>query len=107
VNGTGIYEAAEDLNNNGKLDPGDVAAVSPGTLVTDSTGSGNINVTYPEDHADWVQVILTATATVNGTQSSTTSVFVLPMAATKLLPGTSPPGAISPYGQATSCANPN
>ncbi|MGH8210609.1 MAG: beta strand repeat-containing protein [Steroidobacteraceae bacterium] len=108
VNGTGIYEAAEDLNNNGKLDPGDVAAVTPGSITTDSTGSGNVNVTYPEDHALWVQVILTATASVNGTQSSTTAVFPLPIEASKIgSAGTSPPGVNSPYGITASCSNPN
>ncbi len=59
--GNGIYESSKDVNNNGKLDPGNVAVVSPGTVTTDSTGSANLNVTYPEDHALWVQVLLTAT----------------------------------------------
>jgi hypothetical protein len=108
VNGTGIFEASEDLNGNGKLDPGDVASVSPGSITTDATGSGNINVTYPEDHANWVQVKLTATATVAGTQASTTSVFWLPILASYLSDlSASPPGQFSPYGSQLSCANPN
>lgn len=106
--GTGIYNAGEDLNNNGRLDPGDVAAVSPGTITTDNTGTANVNVTYPEDHAIWVQVILTATATVSGTESSTTSTFFLPILASYVTSTTqSPPGQISPYGVSASCANPN
>jgi hypothetical protein len=108
VNGTGIYEASEDLNLNGRLDPGDVAAVSPGTVTTDSTGTANVNITYPEDHAAWVQVLLTATATVAGTQTSTTSTFWLPMLASYLTNLTvDPPGIVSPYGISPSCANPN
>jgi Bacterial Ig-like domain (group 1) len=108
VAGTGIYNASEDLNGNGVLDPGDVAAVSPGTVTTDSTGSANVSVTYPEDHALWVQVVLTATATVTGTQTSTTSIFWLPIASTYVTTSTqSPPGVNSPYGGANSCANPH
>ena len=107
VDGTGIYSASEDLNGNGILDPGDVAAVSPGSVVTDSTGTANVNVTYPEDHALWVQVRLTATATVSGTESTTTSTFWLPMLASKLTTATvNPPGITSPYGKAASCASP-
>ncbi|MGH8142378.1 MAG: beta strand repeat-containing protein [Steroidobacteraceae bacterium] len=108
VDGTGIFESSEDLNANGKLDPGDVAAVSPGTVTTDSTGSANVTITYPEDHAAWVQVRLTATATVAGTQTSTTSTFWLPMLASYLTNLTvTPPGVVSPYGIAASCADPN
>ena len=108
VNGTGIFSAGEDLNGNGRLDPADVAAVSPGTIITDNTGAGNVNVTYPEDHALWVQVVLTATATVNGTQSTTNSTFWLPILASKISSATtSPPGVNSPYGVASSCASPN
>lgn len=108
VNGTGIYEAGEDYNGNDKLDPGDVAAVTPGQVVTDSTGTANVAITYPEDHALWVQAKLTATTTVNGTQTTTTAVFWLPMLASYLTNSTvSPPGLDSPYGTANNCANPN
>jgi hypothetical protein len=108
VDGTGIYNSSEDLNANGVLDPGDVAAVSPGSVTTDATGSANINVTYPEDHAEWVQVLLTATATVSGTQTSTTSKFWLPILSTYVTTTTTtPPGVVDPYGLSASCANPH
>jgi hypothetical protein len=120
VAGTGIYEVSEDLNNNGKLDPGNIAAVSPGSVVTAATtittggttttinGSAKLTVTYPQDHAEWVQVLLTATATVSGTETTTTSKFWLPILASELLATTiTPPGNPSPYGIATSCADPN
>lgn len=120
VNGNGILDPGEDFNNNGKLDPGNIAAVSPGAVVTAPTtitngtttttvnGSAALTITYPEDHAMWVQVLLTATATVSGTETSTTSTFWLPILASYVnTTTTTPPGAISPYGIATSCANPN
>ena len=115
VNGTGIFDPLEDLNANGVLDPSDVATVAPvpgGTLTTDSTGTVNVNVTYPEDHALWVQVKLTATATVAGTQSTTSQVFVLPMLSTYLQSTTStPPGYFGPdghgpYGEGAHCSDP-
>ncbi|MGA2562939.1 MAG: hypothetical protein ABSF96_05200 [Steroidobacteraceae bacterium] len=106
--GNGIYETSEDVNNNGKLDPGNVAVVSPGSVTTDSTGSASIAVTYPEDHALWVQVLLTATSSVTGTQASTTSKFWLPMLAAYITNiQQSPPGTISPYGTNVNCHNAN
>jgi hypothetical protein len=117
VDGTGIYEVSEDINHNGKLDPGNIAAVAPGTVTTgpitlqDGTvtnGSAQLTVTYPQDHADWVQSLLTAETTVAGTETTTTSTFWLPMLATDVTDVTvEPPGIVSPYGIAASCANPN
>src|ERR1700733_2697834 len=135
VNLNGILDTGEDFNHNGKLDPGNVAAVSPGTVTTAATvitngsstttinGSAALTVTYPEDHALWVQVMLTASTTVSGTESSTTSTFWLPILASYVTTTTSsPPGVISPYGDDAAgtdllgdtftagmggCANPN
>ncbi len=112
LNGVLDTSLGEDVagqgNNNGVLDPGDVAAVQPGTVTTDDNGQASFNVVYPEDHALWVQVKLTATATVQGTETSTSSVFWLPMLADYINSTTSsPPGYRSPYGIATSCTNPN
>lgn len=123
VLGNGILnasDASEDINGNGKLDPGNIAAVSPGTVTTAATaistgtstvtinGSAAMTLSYPEDHALWVQVKLTATATVQGTESSTSAVFWLPMLASYVQTTTATiPGVVSPYGVANTCANPN
>ena len=108
VNGNGVLDPGEDTNHNGRLDPGNVANVVPSTVTTDSTGSATFNIYYPEDHAAWVVVQLTATTLVQGTQNSTTATFTLPMKASYIAPSsTDVPGAISPYGTANSCANPN
>ena len=107
VNLTGVYEASEDINNNGKLDPGDVAVATPGSVITAGDGSATFLVEYPEDHALWVQATLTATATVQGTQSSTEATFVLPMLAAYLTAATPPPGFVSPYGVASTCTDPH
>lgn len=97
VVGNGVYDMSKDLA--ATMYPGSVAAVSVGSLVTDSTGSGVFSVIYPEDHAAWVQVVLTATATVSGTQGSASATFWLPMLASYVTMGsTQIPGEVSPYG---------
>jgi hypothetical protein len=106
LNLNGVLDPGEDFNNDGKLEPGDVAVATPSSLVTGSDGSATFTVEYPEDHALWVQTLLTATATVQGTQSSTDSLFVLPILSVYLTTTTStPPGFVSPYGTASTCSN--
>lgn len=95
-------------NKDGFIQSGDVASVSPGVVTTDANGYANLNVTYPQDHAQWIQVQLTATATVTGTQASDSTTFYLPMASDKVDKQTvNPPGNPSPYGIAQVCTDPN
>jgi len=95
-------------NQNGQLDPGVTAVTSPSTVTTDSTGTASFLVIYPQNEANWVQVELTATTTVSGSQSSKSLVFVLPILASDLTDtSVSPPGQFSPYGTASVCADPN
>ena len=81
--------------------------VSPGSGTTNPSGRLDVTVTYPRDHAYWVEVALVASTTVQGTQSSTTSTFVLPGAVTDYACSVGPPGPTSPYGIQGTCANPN
>jgi hypothetical protein len=84
--------------------PGNVAATDVGSGVTSTGGTAAVNIIYPKDHAMWVAVALTATATVQGTQNSTTSTFFLPVLASDIdNPKVNPPGLISPYGQSPTC----
>ena len=119
TNGNGVLDPGEDYNGNHVLDPGSVAntAVLTGTYggtalnqstTTGSDGSAGVSVLYPQDHAAWVAVEVTASATVQGTQSSTSTKFWLPMLAADIATATvSPPGQVSPYGVASTCLNPN
>lgn len=116
LNNNGILDPGEDVNNNGKLDPGLVASTSPGSVVTATTssdptvpiGSAKFEVVYPKDHALWVTVSVSATATVAGTESTATTNFELVGAAADYASATTaPPGEYSPYGVAQTCANPN
>jgi hypothetical protein len=119
TNGNGVLDAGEDYNGNGVLDPGSVAntASLQGTFggvtlnqssTTGADGTAGVSILYPQDHAAWVAVEVTASATVQGTQSSTSTKFWLPMLAADIAsPSVSPPGQVSPYGVATTCLNPN
>jgi adhesin/invasin len=105
---TGSATPCKDYNGNGKLDPGNIAVVSPASGVTDANGRLDVTVSYPRDHANWGEVSLVATTTVQGTQSSTSTNFLLQGAAADYSSCTvAPPGPISPYGYAATCANPN
>jgi Invasin, domain 3 len=69
---------------------------------TGSDGTASVSLIYPKDHAYYVAVALTATATVQGTQNSTTAVFWIPGSTDDF--GTNniiPPGPTSPYGSGT------
>lgn len=105
-NRNGILDVAanEDFNGNGNLEPGNVASV-PATITTDATGYSAFVITYPRDHAYWVQVRLTVSVTVAGTENLESQTFVLPGVASDFnSSSTAPPGQISPYGTAASCA---
>lgn len=108
VNNNGVLDKGEDYNGNLKLDPGLVATTDIATGTTDSTGSVTVNLIYPKDHAAWVVVRLIATATVNGTENSSSVDILLPALASDIPTSTasSPPGQLSPYGQASVCSSP-
>jgi len=108
VNNNGVLDPGEDYNSNGKLDPGLVVSTDVGTATTANGGSAAVNLIYPRDHAYYVAVKLTATATVTGTQSSTSATFWLPgLAADFNTQTNAPPGPSSPYGTAATCGNKN
>ena len=103
----GIIQAGEDLNGNGKLDPGGVATVNT-SAVTDAAGNATATITYPKDHSHWAEVTLVARTGVAGNDPPTTVSFFLPGAAADYTDlAVSPPGPISPYGAGTSvlCTN--
>jgi len=95
-------------NGNNQLDPGGTAVASPSSVTTDSTGSAGFNVIYPQDEANWVTVELIATTSVQGTASTASVTFTLPVLASDLTSeSVVPPGDISPYGQGSTCTDPN
>jgi hypothetical protein len=111
VNRNGVLDPGEDNNANGTIEAGNIATVAAqstgsGTFTTDDNGFGIVDVIYPQDFARWVDVTLTAQATVQGTETTETARFVLPIAASDVTDeNTSPPGNPSPFGQSGSCAD--
>lgn len=96
----------EDFNGSGQLEAGNVATVSPGSVITDASGFALVNVIYPQDHAFWVDVVLEARTSVQGTESSEQARFTLPIAASDTDDvNEAPPGVFSPYGVTASCLN--
>lgn len=103
----GVKDSGEDFNNNGILDPGNVAS-TPTTVTLDDNGAGEFLVRYPQDRASWVEVELRGVATVAGTETTARAVFWLNISADDVADlKISPPGQISPYGIGASCSDPN
>lgn len=108
ANHNGVLDAGEDANGNGRLDteddnddgvlwPGNVIAVSPGSVQT-ANGRATISLSYAESFAPWVRLRLTASATVAGTESSTSVEFVVSGSAEDFNSPADPAGKFSPFG---------
>lgn len=94
-----------DANNNGVLDPGNLATLSSDTVTTDASGFAPFEVRYFQEYAGWVDVELTARDTVSGSEAIKTVHFTLPILADDLAKeGVAPPGHPSPFGTGQSCA---
>jgi hypothetical protein len=110
VNRNGVLDPGEDLNANGKLEAGNILTVVPdvgtaSTATTDKNGFALFWVYYPQQYAYWLEVLLTAKLTVQGTEFSETTVFIPDGAASDFtVETTSPPGLISPFGSDGVCA---
>jgi len=70
VNRNGILDTGEDtVFVNGRLDPGGVVAITSAAM-TDSNGFAGFNLTYAKSFGNWVDVEITATTNVSGTEST-------------------------------------
>ena len=105
ANRNGILDAGEDFNGNGTLDAGNVALVTPANVSTDGSGFVAVDVFYPQEFARWVNVTLSATASVQGTEAVETNEFTLPIPLDDVKT-TSQPGQTSPFGTAGTCSDP-
>jgi hypothetical protein len=92
-----------DRNRNGLLDPG-IPLTASSSGKTDALGMAVVSVLYPRDRAYWVEVELTVTGTVAGTESLARSTLWLPGLAKDYTDrDVAPSGMISPYGTYPSC----
>ena len=99
-NGNGVLDVLEDTNQDGRLTPGNVVFVSPGTVTTDVQGLAKFNLTYGEQFGGWLEVNIVARTLVAGTESRREQVFVLPVATADLALDGTPAGVNSPFGTA-------
>jgi hypothetical protein len=108
VNRNGVLDAGEDFNASGRIEAGNIAAVSPSNVVTDASGFALVSVSYPQDHAFYLEVTLSASATVQGTEYVRSSRFMLGGSAADFNnTNNGAPGGVSPFGQAATCNDPN
>jgi len=107
ANGNLRLDTGEDVNGDGQVTPGNVAAaqvVAEGGR-TDATGFARIHVKYPKEFANWVQVRLVVTITaIAGTEGSATRVFDLPVLVDDVKLDDIPPGGFtSAFGRIADC----
>jgi hypothetical protein len=72
-------------------------------VTTDDTGFAQFTIDYAKQFALWVNVTLTATAGVSGTESSSTVNFWLPASVEDMSAEDSPPSYRSPFGATSAC----
>ena len=90
----------------GRIEAGNIAAVSPSNGSTDSSGFLLVSVFYPQEYAYYLEVDLSASATVQGTEYVRTSRFLVPGSAPDFNnTNQAPPGIVSPFGTGGSCAD--
>ena len=116
LNYNGVLDAGEDLNGDGRLQPGNVISVTTavsatpgasGIARTDAGGRATITLLYAESYVPWVQIRLVAQAIVSGTESSTDTVFFPPGVSSDFTSAANPPaGTTSPFG-VNGCTTPN
>jgi Bacterial Ig-like domain (group 1) len=100
ANGNGILDTGEDDNRDGVLWPGNVIAVTPSNVQT-ANGRAKISLQYAESYAPWIVLRLTASATVAGTESKTSSEFLVAGNSEDFSSQTKPPASVvSPFGTA-------
>jgi Bacterial Ig-like domain (group 1) len=98
-NYNGTLDAGEDDNFDGKLQPGNVILVTPGTVQTNAQGRATVSLQYAESYVPWVRVTLRAEAVVSGTESSKEATFTVVGVSTDFTDAANPPaGTTSPFG---------
>lgn len=111
VNRNGVLDPGEDFNNSGRIEAGNIATAAPqggsgGTFQTDVNGFGIIDVFYPQEFATWVDVVLEASTSVQGTEFAEASNFRLPISGEDISDANQePPGNPSPFGNSDTCAD--
>lgn len=95
----GILDTGEDRNYNGILDPGGPATLTASKVTTNTSGYAAFSVIYGRSYANWVQIRVTATTKVGGTESKADHDLRLPILDSDAAVEHSPPGGTDgPWG---------
>ncbi|WP_370258955.1 Ig-like domain-containing protein [Marinobacter nauticus] len=107
INQNGQLDPGEDTNNSDKLEPTNSATTSDTSITTAADGSADFDLLYPQNHCNWVKVKLTATVRVGGTENEESAEFFLSCLASDLNNADiDPPGGVEGlYGAQPNCAN--
>jgi hypothetical protein len=101
----------EDLNDSGLIEAGNIASVigraGGGTVITDVNGFALFDIYYPQAYAYWLEVVLEARTSVQGTEYRRTATFTLEGVASDFQnEDVAPPGVESPFGTDGVCNTP-
>ncbi|NNF16229.1 MAG: Ig-like domain-containing protein [Gammaproteobacteria bacterium] len=77
VNRNGILDPGEDINSNLRIEAGNIATITPGSFTSDDNGFGFIDLYYPQEYGGFLEVEMQARASVQGTEFSEKSVFLV------------------------------
>jgi hypothetical protein len=108
----GVLDPGEDNNGNGEIEAGNVAAAVPNggsgsMLTTNGNGFGIIDMYWPQEFAYYLEVVLEARTSVQGTEFSARTTFLLDGLASDFNnEDIAPPGPFSPFGIDGDCASP-
>jgi len=106
LNKNGVLDSGEDANGNGRLDPRIPLTLTVlNSQVTDANGMGQLQIEYPKNFASWVDVDLTVSVLVSGSEGRwVQSITPLPWAAAEVTnAAVTPSFADSPFGTTPSC----
>lgn len=85
------FDVAKSFAANGQIDaPNSAAGTIPATVVTDSNGVGNFDLTYLKGSGEWIEAEVTASTQVLGTETTSTITFWLPVEKTEATSGSLP-----------------
>jgi hypothetical protein len=108
INFDGILDVGEDFNGDLMLTPGNKVSAQ-NTVTTDADGRAVIKITYAQSYGFWIDIKLIASAKVTGSESSTQTIFTLPVLASDInkediTPPVAGVGLRSPFGLLNTCS---
>jgi Bacterial Ig-like domain (group 1) len=109
----GVLQPIEDINLNGRLDPGGVATVS--FVIDSKTGADGFSdfyIKWAKEFSGFTKIRIDVKAQVKGSEATVSESFILPLSAEDATSSAAPGINVSgfsqgPFGNANTCSNPN